>query len=45
MANSRRCNADLIIAADGINSLIRGSFGLLKLRRRFVDASMVQSGW
>src|SRR5258708_11462500 len=39
LANGERLRADLIVAADGVNSRIRDGFGLLRERRYFRDGS------
>jgi 2-polyprenyl-6-methoxyphenol hydroxylase-like FAD-dependent oxidoreductase len=40
MADGRRLSADLVIAADGVNSRIRESLRLLKLRKKLGDGGM-----
>jgi 2-polyprenyl-6-methoxyphenol hydroxylase-like FAD-dependent oxidoreductase len=40
VADGRRFPADLVIAADGVNSRIRGSLGLLKTRRKLGDGAI-----
>ncbi len=39
LADERRLPADLVIAADGINSSVRDSLGLLRRRKRFSDGA------
>jgi 2-polyprenyl-6-methoxyphenol hydroxylase-like FAD-dependent oxidoreductase len=40
MADGRRLRADLVVAADGVNSRIRDSLGLLKSRVRLIDGAI-----
>ena len=40
LANGRTLQADLIVAADGVNSRIRDALGLVKFRRFLVDGSI-----
>jgi 2-polyprenyl-6-methoxyphenol hydroxylase-like FAD-dependent oxidoreductase len=40
MADGSRHKADLVIAADGINSRLRDSLGLMKSRRRLIDGAI-----
>jgi 2-polyprenyl-6-methoxyphenol hydroxylase-like FAD-dependent oxidoreductase len=40
MADRRRLRADLVIGADGVNSMVRDSLGLLRTRRLHVDGAM-----
>jgi 2-polyprenyl-6-methoxyphenol hydroxylase-like FAD-dependent oxidoreductase len=39
-ANGRRFRADLVVGADGVNSKVRDSVGLLRSRRRHVDGAI-----
>ena len=39
-ADGRRWRADLVVAADGVNSRVRDSLGLLARRRRHVDGAI-----
>lgn len=40
MADGTRHKADLVVAADGINSRLRDSLGLLRSRRRLIDGAI-----
>ena len=40
MADGRRLKADLVVVADGVNSRLRESLGLLKSRTRLIDGAI-----
>lgn len=40
LADGQRLRADLVVAADGVNSRLRESLGLLKSRRRLADGAI-----
>lgn len=40
LADGQRLSADLVVAADGVNSKLRESLGLLKSRRRLADGAI-----